>query len=237
VAANPAPLVSPGGIVNVFHSEAGAALAPGAIAAIYGSNLASDTVINGELPLPITLGGTSVTIGGVKVPLYYVSPTQLNIQVPFELDSTKQYQVVVSSGKEIAPPEPIQLVSATPGLALFADGGILAQHLDGSLVTRSAPARAGEVIVAYLVGLGATDGAVASGAPSPADPLVRPATLSTLTVGGVDTPISFIGLTPGLVGLYQLNFRVPTDAPTGNLSVTMTQDSTPSNSAILAVQR
>ena len=56
-------------------------IAPGSIATIFGSNLATDTVAATSTPLPNQLGGTTVTVDGVRAPLFYVSPTQINFQV------------------------------------------------------------------------------------------------------------------------------------------------------------
>ncbi len=236
VGANNGPLVSSGGLVNAFGSQFGAAQAPGSIIAVYGANLASQAVVNTNLPLPTTLGGTSVLVGGIPAPLYYVSPGQINLQIPFELDPSKRYQVVVNSNAALAFPEPIQLSPVAPGIAVLGDGTVLAQHSSGLLVSQSAPGQSGEFLVAYLLGLGATDVPVASGTPSPTSPLARPSVQPTLTIGGTQTPIAFIGLTPGLVGLYQMNFQVPLGLPNGNLPLVVTQGGVATQSAILPVK-
>jgi uncharacterized protein (TIGR03437 family) len=181
-----------------------------------------------------------VIIGGKQAPLFYVSPGQVNVQVPFELNAGSQYQVVVSANGAIATPQSIQLTPAVPGIAAFGDGTIIAQHLDGSLVLASAPAQPGEYIVMYLLGMGNTDNTVASGNASPdgepGAPLAHPTQTPTLTLGGQTVPIAFAGLTPGLVGLYQIDVQIPQNAAGGNQLLVVSQDGVASNTTIVPVQ-
>jgi uncharacterized protein (TIGR03437 family) len=233
---NAAPVINPQATVHAFNPQIGGPLAPGTIIAVYGANLASQVSQPHSIPLATSSGGTSVIIGGIAAPLYYVSPGQINVQVPFELDPAKQYQVVVSANGAIATPQTIQLTPAVPGLAAFGDGTLIAQHQDGSLVSQSAPAQQGEYLVMYLLGMGLTDNPVSSGDGSPSDPLARPTAVPTLTLGGNPVNIAFAGLTPGLVGLYQINIQIPQDAQGGNQVLVVSQDGLPSNTTILPVQ-
>jgi len=93
----------------------------------------------------------------------------------------------------------------------------------------------GEYIVFYVAGLGPTDNPVASGSPSPSSPLARPTDKPTLTINGANVPILFVGLTPTLVGLYQVNFQVPADTPAGDLQLLLVQSGGQSNATILPV--
>ena len=70
---------------NRAATDPNGAIAPGAIVAIFGTDLASDTQVASDVPLPTTLGDTSVTFNNIPVPLFFVSGTQINAQVPFEL--------------------------------------------------------------------------------------------------------------------------------------------------------
>jgi uncharacterized protein (TIGR03437 family) len=230
-----APVLTPLGTLHVFSPQIGGALAPGTIVQIYGSNFATQTVAASTLPLPTTLAGTSVIIGGILAPLYYVSPGQINAQAPFELAANHQYQVVINSGGVLSTPDSIQTVAEAPGFAALASGAVIAIHGDGSLVSASAPAAPGEYLTIFGAGLGATDNVVATGAATPASPLSRVLSPPTLTIDAQPVPVLFAGLTPSLVGLYQINFQVPADAANGSLALQVTQDGVPANSAVLIV--
>ncbi len=233
---NAAPILTPHGTLHSFYPIVGAALAPGTIIQIYGQNLASVTAQPVAIPLPTSMNGTSVIVGGVPAPLYYVSPGQINAQLPFELDATKQYQVFVTANGAYTTPETVQLSPASPGVAAFANGTLIAQHGDGSLVSSDSPARPGEYLAVYLAGLGVTNATPPSGAASPTSPLARPLTTPRLTIDGSDSPVAFAGLTPGLVGLYQMNFQVPAGLPAGTITVVVSQNDQTSNRTVLPYQ-
>ena len=237
VVPNAAPVINPQATVHAFNPQIGGPLAPGTIIAVYGANLASGISQPTSIPLNTTMNGTTVIIGGIPSPLFYVSPGQINVQVPFELDSSKQYQVVVSANGAIATPQTIQMTPAVPGLAAFGDGTLIAQHLDGSLVLPSSPAQPGEYIVMYLLGMGLTSNQVSSGNASPGPPgLATPDVTATLTLGGQPVNILFQGMTPGLVGLYQIDIQVPQNTTGGNQLLVVSQNGIASNTTILPVQ-
>jgi uncharacterized protein (TIGR03437 family) len=144
--------------------------------------------------------------------------------------------VVISANGALTTPEPIQLTAVSPGIAAFPSGQIIAQHLDGSLVTQTAPAKPGEFIIFYLAGLGSTDNAVATGAASPASPLARPLSEPVLMLNGAVQPYQFVGLTPGIVSLYQINFLIPAGTPDGDLPLVVSQAGVGSNQVILPVR-
>ncbi len=223
------------GFTNAFNPLVGGALAPGAIVQIYGTNLASSTVQAEAAPIPVTLGGTSVTIGGIAAPLFYVSPGQINAQVPSELQPGFEYQISISAAGGISTPNSVQIAAVSPGVAALASGAAIATHADGSLITTAFPANPGEVVILYLVGLGATDVPVAGGAASPVEPLAQVQVAPTLTVNGASAVVFFAGLTPGSVGLYQINFQVPTGAPNGDLPLDVSQGGVSANPVSLAV--
>jgi uncharacterized protein (TIGR03437 family) len=145
--------------------------------------------------------------------------------------------VIVSANGALTTPQPIQLSAATPGLAADPDSTLIAQHgSDGSLVTQASPAMAGEYLVAYLAGLGDTTVPVTSGTASPSSPLATPSNTVVLTINGTQSPIYFAGLTPGLVGLYQLNFQVPAGLPAGNITIVVSQNGQASNQTVVPYQ-
>jgi uncharacterized protein (TIGR03437 family) len=223
------------GLTNGFNPLVGGALAAGTIVQIYGTNLASSTAQAQHVPLPLTLEGTSVTIGGIAAPLFYVSPGQINAQVPWELQPGFEYQISISATGGVSTPDSVQIAAVSPGVAAMASGAAIATHANGSLVAAASPAKPGEVVILYLTGLGATDVPVADGAASPAKPLAQVQVAPTLTVNGARAVVSFAGLTPGSVGLYQINFQVPIGAPNGDLPLVVSEGGVPANAVSLAV--
>ncbi len=235
---NVAPVLAPNGTLHAFSPQVGAALAPGTIVQIYGSGLASGIGSASSIPLPTSLNGTSVIIGGTPAPLYFVSPGQINAQIPFNLNPASQYQVIASANGALTTPVTIQLAPVTPGLAAYASGALIAQHAsDGTLITATSPAQPGEYVVAYLAGMGATTVPVQTGVGSPSSPLAYAAVSPTLTLNGVTVPVAFAGLTPGLVGLYQIDFQIPPGTPGGTLTLVLTQDTFGSNTTTIPVQQ
>jgi uncharacterized protein (TIGR03437 family) len=107
----------------------------------------------------------------------------------------------------LSPPESIHVSAVVPGMGVLSGGIVIAQHADGSLVGEQSPAKHGEMLVVYAAGLGATNPPVAFGTASPLSPLARPQVPLVLTLGSEAVSIQFAGLTPTLVGRYQINFH------------------------------
>jgi uncharacterized protein (TIGR03437 family) len=239
VFANSAPLLASGGTLHIYNPLDGAAIGQGTILQIYGSGLGASPAQATTVPLTTTLGGISVTIGGIPAALYYVSADQIDAQLPYELTPGNQYDVIVSADGALSSPNSIQVSAATPGIAAFASGLIVAQHSSSnSLVSETSPAAPGEYLVIYLSGMGLTNVMVADGAVAP-DPsnlqLLSPLIAPTLTLNGTSIPIYFSGLSPGYVGLYQMNFQIPPGTPNGDLQLVVSQGASVSNSTILPV--
>ena len=235
ISQNQAPVLAKNGTLHNLNPVVGGPLAPGTISQVYGSGLAATTVSPGILPLPTTFNGTFMLIGGISAPLYYLSNGQLDVQIPSELAPNQQYATIVSANGALTLPDQIDVVPAVPGVVASGDGQIVAQHgLDYSLVNAGHPAKPGEYLIIYLAGMGATNPSVASGAVSP----LAPATLQpTVTLDGQAAAVIYAGLTPGSVGLYQINFQVPASAQTGDLTVVVTQNGMAANAAKLPVSQ
>jgi uncharacterized protein (TIGR03437 family) len=236
VAPNVAPVLAPNGTLDIFNPVVGSGLGPGNIVQIYGSGLASQIAAPSKLPLPTTLNGTTVLIGGVNAPLFYVSSGQINAQIPFALAGGQQYQVIVNANGALTTPQPINLTPAVPSILLYNSGIVVAQHRDGTDVTAASPAAPGEIISFYLSGLGDTDQNVPSGSPSPSNPPANVLVQPTLTINNAPAQVLFAGLAPGFVGLYQMNFQVPSPLADGSYNMFITQGTTNSNTAVLPVQ-
>lgn len=145
-------------------------VAPGGLAAIFGSNLANSTVSARTLPLPEELGGVSVKINGIPAPIYFVSPGQVNVQVPFELTGfSASIELTRRNGNTsvTSAAAPVGLANGAPGIFTrdgSPEGPGVITHADGSAVTAANPAVKGETLVAYVTGLGTVDHPVVNGA-------------------------------------------------------------------------
>jgi uncharacterized protein (TIGR03437 family) len=213
------PIILPGGVVSAASPVSFIPLAPGGIISIYGSLLADSAAPATSIPLPTTLGNTNVIIAGQTVPLFYASPGQINAVVPFGLNTNTAYSVLVQRDSALSSPFAVNIADAQPG-AFLSGGSAIVEDYRGTdpafLVTSSAPAQAGDVLVIYCAGLGITNQPVADGAASPGSPLAQTQAPVTVSIGGQNANVSFAGLTPTLVGLYQVNVVMPTGVTPGN---------------------
>jgi uncharacterized protein (TIGR03437 family) len=221
IARGGAPSYSAAGIVKAGSFEPGP-FAPSSIVTIFGSELATTTQQLGapdihDNHLPIELAGTRVLVYGSPVPLFFISDKQINFLMP-ESQSKGPAEIRVVRDGLVGPVATVTIADAAPALfvASATPGYIIATHLDNTVVTADAPARAGELVVIYAAGLGKvernpTDGEI----PSYISPLVNlPVTRVLLNGGAVDfARILYAGLTPGCAGLYQINLQLPENLP------------------------
>ena len=231
------PFLAKNGTVNVFNRVPAGALAPGMIVEVYGSGLATTSGNPGVLPLPTNFQGTSLIVGPYQAPLYFVSTGQLDVQFAGELTPNQQYPVIAILNGALSVPVMTDISIVQLGIAALPDGHVIAQHgADSSYVDAAHPAKQGEVLVVYLSGMGPTKPSVKSGDPAPSsEPLARVTNTATVTVEGQPAEVQFAGLTPGFVGLYQVNFKVPSNAGTGDLTLVVTQNGVSSNTTRLPV--
>ena len=187
-------------------------------------------VVSGDR-LPTNLGGAEVRIGTAIAPLLYVSPTQINAQVPFETQAGTQ-AVTVTAGGVLSAAETITVETVSP--AIF----VVVKNSDFSFVTASNPARAGDFLAIFATGLGSVSPPVATGQFSPISPLSSATTPATVTIGGVaaevisPTPI----LAPGFVGAYQVNVQVAAGTPSGPQPLVLTIEGQTSNSVSVVIE-
>ncbi|HTS61735.1 MAG TPA: SBBP repeat-containing protein [Candidatus Acidoferrales bacterium] len=210
------PAISAGAIVNAA-SFAAAPLAPGSLFTIAGSRLANTTASGAFVQ---ALGGASVIIGGIRAPLSYASPTQINGQVPYELAPGNAALALHVDGVGDATAT-VSLTDVSPGIFQISPGRAVAQNQDYSINSPGTPARPGSYITVYLTGQGALDHPVATGAAAPLDPLSRVLGAPVATIGGAAAQVVFCGLTPGFVGLAQANIQVPL-LPPGDYPLVLT---------------
>jgi uncharacterized protein (TIGR03437 family) len=237
-----APALNSGGIVNGASFALAAPLAPGSIISVFGANLASSPAGASSLPLPKTLAGASLQVGGLDVPLFYSSGGQVNAQLPFELALNTRSQLIVKGASFVTVPETITVAAARPGIFTISQDGKgqgVIMDVANRLVDSGNPAKAGDIVVIYCTGLGATNPAARSGeaAPGPPSPLAKVVTPVSVTIGGQAAVVQFAGLTPGYAGLYQVNVQIPAGITPGSaVPLVLSQDGVPSNTVTLAVR-
>jgi uncharacterized protein (TIGR03437 family) len=240
IASDTAPSLNANAVLNNLNPQPGSPVAPGTIVQIYGSALSTagtvgtGSVVNGLLST--TLNGVSVSVGGIAAPLFYGSSGQINAQIPNELQAGQQYELLVNVNGFYSNPVTITTTAAQPGLASFADGTVIAQDTNYNLITADNPAHAGEVIILYATGMGATNPPVATGTPAPSSPPAQVAIAPQVSIGGTNAQVLFAGLSPGSVGLYQIDVEIPAGAGTGNVPLVMTQNGVASNTVSLPVE-
>jgi len=232
------PAISPGGIVNAASFlPSPVPLAPGALISIFGINFSTALTQATELPLPTEMAGISVTVNGTRMPLVFVSPNQINAQLPYDLRSGEA-KIRVTSAQGSSAEESVNIGAAAPGIFMIAGGTrAVAINQDFTLNTAENAEARGRVLTVYLTGIGPLDGELPAGQPAPSSTLYRAALDSSATIGGRDAPILFLGLTPGFVGLAQANVQIPADAPIGNaLELVIAVNRQRSNTTLVAVK-
>lgn len=209
--------INPTGVVNAASfTPFTTGISAGQLITLFGSGLATGTATDGSFP--VNLAGATVTINGKQAPLYYASPTQINLQVPFET-ATGIAEITVSVGGGNSNRVTVYVNRTSPGV--FANGatglGYAASlHGDYSLITPQNPAKPGESIMVYLTGLGRTNPPIATGAAGPAaEPLARAVEPIDVSVGNRSATLLYAGMAPGLRG-YQINITVPVTTPAGD---------------------
>jgi uncharacterized protein (TIGR03437 family) len=226
-----AQTISAGGVVNTASAQS--PVAPGSMISIVGTNLASTTVGASSTPLPTTLGGVSALVNGMLAPLFLVSPTQINAQLPYEISPGSATLVVTVNGSSSAPMS-FLVATAAPGIMMYGANRAVALNQDATLNGSDHPALVGSGITVFLTGQGPVDSPVASGAASPEDPLAGASLPVTASIGGQPADLLFAGLAPGGVGLFQVSVRIPALA-SGDFPLIVTIGGAPSNPVLIAV--
>jgi uncharacterized protein (TIGR03437 family) len=251
VVAKGAPTITFNGVVDNAIFGAGDALTSGDVAVVLGDQLFfSPLTVGSAPPLDTTIGTTQVLVNGLPAPMYYASYGQLAFEMPYGLPTTQTASVqVVRDGQtsntvtvKIVPRAPRVLVigGTSYGAITFADGTLpLAPGTFPGLDTH--PATAGDTIIIYGIGLGATSPGVLAGQPAPSGPLSELTTTPVVNfflpnTQTVSATASFGGLTPTYAGLYQINVVVPSNAPKGLVNLTIGFPDAISNVVQLAIK-
>jgi uncharacterized protein (TIGR03437 family) len=216
-------------------------LTAGGLISVLGSNLSNTTVSSSASPLPTVLGGSCVTVNGTVIPLFMVSSQQINAQLPLTVGPTGTLIVYAPGGvsnpfslnvKGTAPS--VLQVPSAPGSTILVPAVFReSSSLPVNLVD---PVHKGDRLIIYASGLGLTDPPVDAGTVSPnpaAVVLIKP----VVTLGGVTCPVTFAGLTPGQIGVYEIRVNVPQGVTQGlMIPLTITQGTNSSTVYVRVVQ-
>jgi uncharacterized protein (TIGR03437 family) len=203
----PAPVVQSTTITvaNAISLREGA-VAPGEIAAIFGAGLGPDTGVTGALDadgvLPGALGGVEVRFDGTLAPIFYAQSGQVNVQVPYTVAGSETVSVEVRYQEKLVGAASVPVAPSAPAMLA------LATNPDGSPNAESTPAPRSSWMTFYATGEGLTDGLNVAGKPAQA-PYAHPLLPIALTIAGVNAEILFAGSAPDMIGVLQINARIP----------------------------
>jgi uncharacterized protein (TIGR03437 family) len=195
-------------------------LAPNTIATLYGANLSFTTraANAGDLSagtLPTSLEGVTVYVNNMQANLFFVSPGQINFLIPSTI-TTPTATVVVVRQATGGPVVTIPMASSTPGFFEWNGNQVVAVHLDGTVITPSAPAAGGEIILLFAAGLGQTTPPIISGEVVHGVTWITALAQFRILLNGDALPLSnvlYAGLAPNFSGLYQINLQLPAVLP------------------------
>jgi adhesin/invasin len=227
------PAVLPGGVVSAATLDGD--VSPGSIVTLFGVNLATAAASAQSTPLPTSLGGTFVSVNGTAAPLFYVSPSQINLQLPTGMAGNLTTTVTSENSTGVT----TVAVVATESPAIFVIGGQQGAVLnqDFSLNSPSNPASIGSFVEVFATGLGATNPPLSAGqvgtSTGPYNVTVNPV---TVLINGVGAPVAFAGAAPGFAGLFQINAVIPEATPAGSVSLQIQINGKSSNTVTIATK-
>ena len=221
-------------------------LAPGMIAALYSQGYANQfggqPVQSTMLPLSATLNGLQVLFNGAPVPLFYADPNQINFQVPIDAPQSGigDLQVVEAATGRVLGDSLVQMIQAAPGIFTqtgTGSGTAAATNQDNTLNSAANPAVQGSTITIYGTGQGFIGGAPPDGNVS--NTQLQTAQFPLVVIGTGPVPpenIQYFGLSPALVGVWQLNVVIPDTVittPTNPTQVIVIEDNVASGGGAL----
>ncbi|MBM3728943.1 MAG: hypothetical protein FJW40_26390 [Acidobacteria bacterium] len=213
-------------VVNAADGER--PIAPGSLIRVLGQDLSPINATTRQLPLPTALGESCLTVNGIPVPMILVSGNQINAQMPYQVEGNATVMLRTPGG--VSDNYNLSVQSTAPGIFRTQLEGLpdavptIVRAANKSIATGSNPIHRNDHVVVFLTGLGKTSPAVESGSPAPLDPPAAALVEPVVTLGGVPIVVSYAGLVPGEVGVYQINARVPGHVPTGReIPFTITQ--------------
>jgi uncharacterized protein (TIGR03437 family) len=207
-------------ISSVVNAANGALpVAPGGLVSIYGRQMSPVSLATSQIPLPTALGQSCVAVNGSPVPLLYVSDQQINAQLPNNVIGNATLTILTPGGTSdsfyftVSPVAPNIFMSGTAGP--MTGLAVVVRWNNHELATPTNPIHPNDYVEIYLTGMGATTPVVDAGLPGPASPLALVTVPPTVTLGGYPLTVTYAGLAPGWVGVYQIDAFVPHGVPLG----------------------
>jgi len=237
------PAIVSGNIAVVSAASFLPGVSPGGLITIFGHDLSdvSGVVVANTDPLPYVLANVSVDINGVPAPIFSVayngSEDQISVQVPYRTETGPGAALVeVFDFDQSVGSAQVDSYTEDPGIFMYQGSYAVALvYPDYSLIGPNNPALAGDFIILYTTGLGPLSLDLQDGYGAPSNPLANTTDPFQVLVAGEACDVFFSGLAPGFAGLYQLNVRLPSDLPRGNLDIQITSPYANSNTATLPV--
>jgi uncharacterized protein (TIGR03437 family) len=197
-------------------------LSPGSIVSLFGQNLSNGSASAGSVPLGTTLADATVVMAGSPLPLIYGSNGQINAVVSSGINTNTSQQILVQRDNTLSIPISVDVAPAEPGVFGYpAQGepqqqGAIVNAVTYAVADPATPVTAGDVIAIFCTGLGAVDQTIPDGAAAPSAPLANTLATPTVTIGAQAATVTFSGLSPGFVGLYQIDANVPSGITAGS---------------------
>jgi uncharacterized protein (TIGR03437 family) len=201
-------VVSPPQVVNA-GSYLGGAVSPGEVISFFGSRVGPPLPAYGRFDatgaLDSDVGGVSVLFDGIAAPVFYAGQNQMNVQVPYEVATRESTTMIAAFAGQVRGIFTIPVKASHPGICAVTNA-------DGSLPGPQSPAAVGGPVVIWGTGAGIPGRPAKTGMPSPSNATVQ----AMVTIGGISATPLYAGLTPGGVGLMQVNVRIPPGSPSGD---------------------
>jgi len=214
-----APVVPPSVQKIVNAADLTPSIAPGALISVFGANLNATNASTQEMPLPTAIGQSCLLVNGARMPMLFVSPNQINAQMP--LHTAGRATVTVYTPGGVSDDFYVNVLSVAPAIFHGGTAGplvdlpVVVKSSNQQLVTPTNPIRPSDEILIYATGLGSTSPEVEAGLPPPYSPPATALVAPDVRLGGAPLEVTFAGLAPGMAGVYLIQVRAPSNPVIG----------------------
>ncbi len=233
----PAPVPELSSVASAATYESALPMAPGSIVAIFGDRFSGELKVAGTNRLPRELDTTTVLLNGDSLPLYFIAPTHINAVLPYEL-SPGEAALQIRRGDQLSGKLTLRVADQAPGIFTLNEAGsgaaVAVEALTNQVISERNPVAAGAYAVIYVTGLGRLRNPLATGEiPTVANEAMEK---PTVTLNGAPVAVLYAGVTPGYLGLYQVNVQVPITILPGTYPLQLTQNGVVSNLTTLTIR-